>query len=62
MDINLYMAYEKRWQSIIWYFALKNDVLWSMNANFSRKKKIMNTCIEIFNKDCPVDYLPNIRE
>ena len=36
---NLYMAYEKRWQSINWYFALKNDVLWSMNANFSKKKK-----------------------
>jgi len=25
-------------------------------------KKNMNTCIEIFNEDCPVDYLPNTRD
>ena len=32
-----------------------------MNACFSRKKN-MNTCIEIFNEDCPVDYLPNTKD
>ena len=25
-------------------------------------KKNMNTCIEIFNEDCPVDYLPNTKD
>ena len=25
-------------------------------------KKNMNTCIEIFNEDCLVDYLPNTKD
>ena len=39
-----------------------------MNACFSRerekkkKKHNMNKCIEIFNEDCPIDYLPNTRD
>ena len=43
-------------------FCFKERCIKKYERNFSRKKIYMNTCIEIFNEDCPIDYLSNTRE